>query len=406
MRIGIAIGNGSVTVVQLDQPEAAPLVHIYRVPTLGRDEGWEDLVQVLREASEALPSSDRRPVQVYLAALPPLIRVRTITLPRLRDHELRMVLTRDVGRYLIGMTEPQVIGYRRVGDPRHSPQPVLLAAAPAWLVDGLVLAVETVGWEVAAIGPAHSAWAAAATTDGPLVVAGDMAAEILQVERGELAEVRRVPLLAGMSSTVTAPEEAAARHAHAVRSFELIPARVAEARTGWSHGFARRLWLAAAALLLVALGLARWDLARELAALRGERLAIATEVNGAMRARESLESRRALLTTLGAAELRSARWTGVLGGLAGQLPEDAWLTGFRGQGDSLALDGEAGDAGGVIAALQRAEGFAGVQATAPIRQVAGEDGESAGERFTLVVRLRRNDGTTERRTEHPAGETP
>ena len=389
MRIGIAVGGENVTIARLDQPEAKPHVHIYRVPPVSRDEGWDHLVRVLRETGEAFPPSGRRGVQVYLTLLPPLVRVRTLTLPRLRDHELRMVLARDVGRYLIGVTVPQVIGYRRVGDPRRSPQPVLLAAAPEWLVDGLVRSVEAVGWEVAAIGPAHAAWAAAATSDGTLVVADDGSAEVIQVEDGELSDVRRVPLTPTLASTVVAPEETAARHAQAVRSFELVPAGIVEARTDWSRQLTRRLWIAAAALLLVTLGLARLDLARELAAIRSERQMIAAQVGGAMRDREVLENRRALLTALASAELQSARWTGVLGGLAGRLPEDAWLTGFRGQGDSLSLDGEAGDAGGVIAALQRADAFSGVQATAPIRQMAREDGESAGERFTLLVRLHR-----------------
>lgn len=387
MRLGIAVGSGSLTVAGSDGQTVR-----YELPSLRDDsEVWQAVTkvfEVVRDAFQANEPPNRR-TAIFLTLLPPLVRVRAVTLPRLREHELRMVLARDVGRYLIGMTVPQVVGHQRVGDPRRSPQPVLLAAAPEWLVHGLIRSVKAVGWEIAAIGPAHAAWAAGATSDGTLVVAGDTSAEVMKVEDGELSDVRRVPVTPALASTVTAPEETAARHSHAVNFFELVPAGVVQARTDWSRLLARRLWLAAAALALVTLGLSRWDLARELAAIRSERAAIATQVDGAMRDREVLENRRALLSTLADAELQSARWTGVLGGLAGQLPEDAWLTGFRGQGDSLSLDGEAGDAGGVIAALQRADAFSGVQATAPIRQMAREDGESAGERFTLLVRLHR-----------------
>jgi len=313
-------------------------------------------------------------------------------LPRLRDHELRRVLSRDVGRYLIGVTSPQVIGIQRVGNDRRSPEPVLLAATPQWLVDGLERAVRSVGWEIAAIGPAHATWAAASASDGPVTIIGETFAEILHVEAGRLLDVRRKPLGPSIpeSGALSSPEVTAAGHAQAVAGFELLPEGVASARAAWSRRLAARLWLGTAALVLLSLGLARWDVARELAAIRTERATLRAQVTSAMTIREQLETGRVTLATLAQAEANAARWTTILGLLAEQLPSDAYLTGFRGQGDSLALEGTAEEAGGVFGALQQADGIAGVQATAPIRQVVGED-EVPVERFALTVHLRQAD---------------
>lgn len=346
---------------------------------------------LIREAMGPLVA--RSPgLAVHLAILPPLVQVRRIMLPRLRDHELRRVLSRDVGRYLFGVTCPQVIGIQRVGNGRRSPEPVLLAATPQWLVDGLERAVRSVEWEIAAIGPAHAAWAAASATDGPMAIIGGTFAEILHVEVCRLLDVRRKPLGLSIpeSTALSSPEVAAVGNAQAVEGFELLPEAVASARAAWSRRRTARLWLGTAALVLLSLGLARWDLARELAAVRTERVAIRAHVTSAMTIRAQLETGRATLATLAQAEANAARWTTILGLLAEQLPSDAYLTGFRGQGDSLALEGTAEEAGGVFGALQQAAGVAGVQATAPIRQVVGED-EVPVERFALTVRLRQMD---------------
>lgn len=411
MRIGIAVGSGSLTVGRSDG-------QTIRIDLPAFQDGavaWNEVEQALVAAALALriPSGPtvrlpNRP-SVCIALLPPLVRVRRLMLPRLRDQELQLVLSRDVGRYLIGITEPQVIGFKRVGEGRRSPEPVLLAAAPPWVVDGLARAVESVGWDVAAIGPAHAALAADAE-EGRSVLALDLFREELVVETARLVDVRRRPRAPedGAAASVTLPDAAnrAARHAHAVRDFELVPTPIADARAAWSRIWSRRLWVSAAALCLLALGLTRWGMARELAAVRQARVAIRGEVGAAMAAREALETRRAMLQAIAQAERGASRWTGVLGALAGDLPDDAWLTGLRGTADSLALDGSAEQAGGVFEALQRAKDFAGVQATAPIRQISGEDGASMGERFNLVARLRRDAGGANQPTEIPAGDAP
>lgn len=390
MRLGIAVGAAGVTVGRL-----GGLAVSYGLPLLRNDpEVWIEVNRAFALIREAMGLSvPRSPgLPVHLAILPPLVQVRRIMLPRLRDHELRRVLSRDVGRYLFGVACPQVIGIQRVGDGRRSPEPVLLAATPQWLVDGLERAVRSVGWEIAAIGPAHAAWAAASGSDGPVTIIGETFAEALQVEAGRLLDVRRKPLGSSLpeSTALSAPEVTAAGHAQAVAGFELLPEGVAKARAAWSRQLTARLWLGTAALVLLSLGLVRWDLARELVAVRSARAMLRAQVSTAMTIREQLETGRATLATLAQAEANAARWTTILGLLAEQLPSDAYLTGFRGQGDSLALEGTAEEAGGVFGALQQADGIAAVQATAPIRQVAGEDDVTV-ERFALTVRLRQAD---------------
>lgn len=404
MVIGLALGLESVTVRPRDGGTAGS--HSWAIPALRDDpEVWTEVSRVFDLIRGAIgPSVPRSPgLAVHLAILPPLVQVRRIMLPRLRDHELRRVLSRDVGRYLFGVTSPQVIGIQRVGNGRRSPEPVLLAATPQWVVDGLERAVRSVGWEIAAIGPAHAAWTAASASDGPVTIIGETFAEVLQVEAGRLLDVRRKPLGSSLpeSTPLSSPEVTAAGHAQAVAAFELLPKGVAKARAAWSRRLTGRLWLGAAALVLLSLGLSRWDLARELAAVRTERAMLRAQVTSAMTFREQLEAGRATLVTLAEAEANAARWTTVLGLLAEQLPVDAYVTGFRGQGDSLALEGTAEEAGGVFGALQQADGIAGVQATAPIRQVAGEDDVTV-ERFALTVRLRQTDAEVrEKHSEAP-----
>src|SRR5215510_4798488 len=47
--------------------------------------------------------------RVTIALLPPLIDLRRVKLPPLRQEERRRVLARESGRYFVGVREPQVI---------------------------------------------------------------------------------------------------------------------------------------------------------------------------------------------------------------------------------------------------------------------------------------------------------
>src|SRR5205809_962886 len=82
---------------------------------------------------------------VTVALVPPLVELRRLSLPRLRDEERRRVLTRDAARYFVGAQEPQVIGTEVLP---AAGAPVLAAAAPAQLVDAAQYARGTTTFEL------------------------------------------------------------------------------------------------------------------------------------------------------------------------------------------------------------------------------------------------------------------
>src|SRR5204863_74448 len=71
---------------------------------------------------------------VTVALVPPLVELRRLSLPRLRDEERRRVLTRDAARYFVGAQEPQVIGTEVLP---AAGAPVLAAAASLVLAAGI-----------------------------------------------------------------------------------------------------------------------------------------------------------------------------------------------------------------------------------------------------------------------------
>src|SRR6476646_9435370 len=80
-----------------------------------------DLGRALMELKERARLARAR---VTVALLPPLVELRRVTLPPLRESERRRVLARDVARYFIAVREPQVVGS----------EALLAAAAPARLI--------------------------------------------------------------------------------------------------------------------------------------------------------------------------------------------------------------------------------------------------------------------------------
>jgi len=96
---------------------------------------------------------------------------------------------------------------------------------------------------------------------------------------------------------------------------------------------------------------------------------------------------RGTLTLLSDAEATAPRWTTLLGALAAQLPDDGSLTSLEAVGDSVALEGQADEAGGVFVALRQASMVAGLQASSPIRQETDGDAPPI-EHFTVTIRLR------------------
>jgi hypothetical protein len=158
--------------------------------------GWRDLADALAELREAT-----RAAAVHVALLPPLAQVRRIELPRLSDDELRAVLVRDAGRYLLDPPVPPIVAAWPGRSRRRSPAATLAAFADADLVASIHSAAAEAGFRSARVVSAHAAWEAAARREFPatgrgracLVIAGEHTHEALVLESGRLDLCRRFP---------------------------------------------------------------------------------------------------------------------------------------------------------------------------------------------------------------------
>src|SRR6266480_6458821 len=223
---------------------------------------------------------------VTVALVPPLVELRRLSLPRLRDEERRRVLTRDAARYFVGAQEPQVIGTEVLP---AAGAPVLAAAAPAQLVDALETAVHAAGWTLARVIPAHTGWAASVRARGArpeqhVVVRLPQATEVLRLEAGCLVERHRFPpgtepdLPAGavvLALPQADPLVVAAQYARGTTTFELCSERTHAARQRVARRVSAVMAAAAAACLVLAAGIDFWGLGRQLAAVRARRAGLA-----------------------------------------------------------------------------------------------------------------------------------
>ena len=418
-RLGIALGE------RLLVARLAGKANEFRaeLPPLRDDSAvWADVVQALSGIADSLALPDHPTVDIAL--LPPLVQLRRIELPRLRQQERLRVLARDAARYFAGVAEPQVIGVHLLDTRRRSPEALLVAATPTWLLDRLAALAVELDWRIHQVIPAHVAW-----TDGKgggsMAVPGTGTVELIAWSGSQLTGVRRTPAtaervvaaakelqpigpvsLAGSLASHAAlaaalaadgrvviqhhavdPASLAATHAGRRSALELVPDPILTRRRAWARTVTRRLLAGAAALLRGAVGLVRWDLRQELAAVSAARAAVREEVAAALASRDSLEVMRGTLTLLSDAEATAPHWTTLLGALAAQLPDDGSLTSLEAVGDSVALEGQADEAGGVFVALRQASMVAGLQASSPIRQEADGDAPPI-EHFTVTLRLR------------------
>ncbi len=438
--IGVALGPDRITAAPWDHRKPSrrdrELWSRLLTPVAGRATGWLDLVDALRELREAAGPA---PGELNVALLPPMVQIRRIELPLLREDELRTVLTRDAGRYILHAGTAQIVGTLAPRDRRRSPVTYVVAFADAPRVDSIYAAAEAAGWGMGRVIAACSAWEVgvrlqvAGLNDGQgyLMVGGASHLEVLRFQSGRLDLCRRfpqgsmpgqvieqlmehaspawfivagpltrtqefrdelqargLPLLESTDATVWEgpPEALAASWASAAAGLELVPDRVWIERQRRTRRLSHRLLACSAALLLLSAGLELWGTQRELDAVRHQRSAIRGTVAQAMELRGTMEGIEARLTALAAAETGASRWSGIIAEVAEHLPADAHLIGMRGTGDSLLLDGVAARSAGVFESLQLAPGVAGVRAEAPIRQ-EGQDSGAPVERFSLGARL-------------------
>jgi Tfp pilus assembly protein PilN len=346
-----------------------------------------DVSGALAQLREAIPLGER--VALYVALMPPLVTVRRIDLPRMTAGDARRAVSRNVGRYFTDAREPLTIAVRQALGAW------IVAGAPAAIVRELYERAEAFGWDVAAIVPAHAAWARAAG-EGLVAIASGHETTILDVRGGELRQIRRArasaalpPELASVRVIASSGVEAArlaTSHATKAVALDLVPDSVRQRRSAVARRLGWSLVGASAALLVLSAGLTLWGERRELNALRARRADLRPLVQQALVHRDTLVETSDRVNAIAALEQGGERWSAVIARVAEALPADAYLTAFRGEADSVSLEGQASNAAGVFAAMRSTPGLLAVRASAPVRQEGGA-GQPVVERFVMGARV-------------------
>jgi Tfp pilus assembly protein PilN len=319
------------------------------------------------------------------------------------------------------------------------------AAASARLIGAIHAAARDAGWTIVSISPAEAAWAVAAAALWPaaardraaFVVALDDRTDLVQLDEGRLAGVRhfragaadaqlvadairaaantngtariatagpdapRRDLGRALSSraiTLSAPAadwvavaESADLLAAAFAGPEAVPVLVSEdtraARAERARRATRMTLVVAALLLALSAAFELWGVRRELSAAQSQRAALRPVIASTLVGRTTVETAFRQLATLGAADRSAPRWSTILAGVSEHLPEDAYLTAFRGRADSVVVDGLAAHAARVFDAIEQTPGLTAVRAAAPVRREA-PSGSEAMEHFTIAAQLR------------------
>jgi hypothetical protein len=399
----------------------------------GTNGGREALGNVLDELKRAVGVESPA---IAVALLSPFAEVRAIALPPLSESDRNQFLARNAGRYFVGARGPQVVGSLAASSSNGTASSVIAASAPHQIIATVHAAALAAGCTVRSIVPAEAAWAAAARTIWPVAARGTAHVavvhadhtDLLTLSSGMLDGVRRfrgaadaaqiagtvgsarvavlgvaeaagtlaaalasrgVPVLvpdAGWAELARRPAALAARFAAQADALRI---RSDESREADRGAVRSALWWCAgatAAVLLVAAAVHYQGVQRELALVRAARAAIRPQVEATLVGRASVDAAYRQVASLATAERVAPRWSVLLAAIARQLRDDASVTAFRARGDSVFLDGVAGQAAPVFDDMARVPGIAGVRATAPVRREAIE-GETPLEHFSLGAQL-------------------
>jgi len=431
-RVGIALSGSSLCAVFAPAGETRPRVWQTTLAATPPDAEalWPELVDALRALSTASGVQDGK---LAIALMPSLAEVRSVQVPPLGDDALQQLLVRNAGKYFVTARGAQIVGTV----PRSADATTrVVAAASTRLLNSVHASAEAAGWTVEAIHPAEAAWGAAAVAwakgsanAAQLLIARPEHIELLQIERGQLAVVRRFragtldieriaeacnakggPLmLAGTPRPRTELSNALASHGVTARAPVGTPTELVDdadalaaayAGTALAPGLnteavrverARRARLltvrmaaAAGAMLLIAGALQLWDVRRELAVVRAERDALRPQLSATLVGRTTVETAFRQLTVLAAADGSAPQWSAVIGGISSELPLESYLTGFRGRADTVGIDGLALSAARVFDAVEQVPQLSDVRASAPVRRETSAEGEAL-ERFQLTA---------------------
>jgi Fimbrial assembly protein (PilN) len=400
---------------------------------------WPSLTSALADLARTLGVTEGT---LAISLMPPLTEVRRLDLPPLTDDDLQRLLSRNASRYFVNARGQQIVGAspaaRRV---RGRPAPVVAAAASARLIASIRAAAEQAGWMVESISPAESAWAGAALALWPAfarqnsyaLIAHDDRTDLLQLEDGRLAGVRRFRAgaadaamiadtvgptarigiagpssarrelgvaLSGVGVTVTSPSgewSAAAEDPDVLAAQfsggDVGPTLRTEGAIALEQASARKMtWTiagAAAALFVVAALIQLWGVHHQLNLVRAERAKIRPQLSSTLVGRTTVDATYRHLAALTEAERGAPQWSAVIANLSESVPEDAHFTAIRARGDSLLVDGLAEHAARVFDALEKTHGLIEVRAASPVRREL-QDGGGTLDHFTIAARVTRS----------------
>jgi hypothetical protein len=417
---------------------ATELCVVRRAASGARGELWRAPLHPLNGDGSGWPA--------LTALMPPLTEIRRLDLPPMGDGELRQLLSRNAARYFVGARAAQLVGTTMAPQRQSGPVGgVIAAAVPLRLVAALHIAAREAGWTVDTVSPAEGAWCAAASTLWPatsrhaahLLVCGEDRTELLQIDQGRLAGLRRFRAGAADAALITdaigpapaapktqlparvvavgasgprkelaraltaagltvasAPAEWAERADHA----DLLAAEFAgpnaapllrsEATLASRRAHASRVIMqmaaASALLLLLAGAFTLWGAKRQLRAVQAERAAIKPLISATLVGRTSVETAFRQLSSLAAAQRSAVQWSAIVAGVSEHLDDQAYLTSMRGRDDSLLVEGIAVRASKAFDSFASTPGLSGVHAAAPVRRESPQ-GAAAVERFTIAA---------------------
>ena len=445
--VGIALSPGELCVVP--RGGLASGNDTWRIPLQplnGDGSGWPALTAALQELARRLGVTGGR---LEVALMPPLTEIRRLDLPPMGDAELRTLLSRNAARYFVGARTAQLVGTAMAPQGRGAPVgAVIAAAAPIRLIAALHAAAHAAGWSVDAVSPAEGAWSTALAALWPaiarqqshLLVCGEERTELLQVDQGRLASVRR--FRAGAADAILVAEAvghadvarksssavrvaaigAAAQRAELARALGTAGLAVVAPPPEWADRAVHADLLAAAfagvnaapllrteatlasrrergrraivrvtsvsvALLIASALFSLWGAKRQLAAIRADRALIRPQISATLVGRTSVENAYRQLAALAAAQRSAVQWSSVIAAMSAHLDGDAYLTSLRGRDDSVTVDGVAKRASKAFDSLAGTPGLIEVRAAAPVRRESPQGGPAL-ERFTIAALVR------------------
>jgi hypothetical protein len=426
----VRLGEGTAAWrVPLDPPEAGAA-------------GWPSLGAALRQLADKLGATEGK---LVVALMPPLTEVRRLDLPPLKREQVLQLLARNASRYFVTAREPQVVGTSIPKRPSKTGSvPVLGAAASARLVNSIASAAKDAGWILEGVVPAEVGWSAAASAMWPSLAKGtahvlvhhDDRTDLLRLESGALAGVRRfragsldaqliasalqesrangtaprvgalgvtaprqdlARVLPRESAVVSAPPSewvgassdpmvAAATFVSPDDALTLRTEDVSELRARAGRRTTALIFAAAILLLLLSAGFELWGAKRELAAVQAERARIRPQLQTTLAGQSTFEASNRKLAALFAAHRQAPQLSAVIASVTDALPEGAYLMSFRARGDTLVVDGLAKSSEEAFAGLESVPELANVKAIGGVQRQLQDDG-TALEHFTVQARM-------------------